>query len=316
MSLPLPNLDDRTFADIVAESISLIPVECPDWTDHNPSDTGIILIELLAWLTELILYRVDQVPDENYAAFISLLKGEKYKLSGNSLEQQSQNLQIEIQKTLLLLQQRYRAVTSDDYVQLVLETWPQVKEFDGLRIKRVSCIPQRNLENLASGNAPNHISLVMVLDQSNQSSDFSNLLAFLNDRKLLTTRIHLVEYQPINVQVSAVLVIEDGANPANLKNQIEKEIKEFFDPVASGKYWDGKGWPFGRSVYQSELYKLLDEISGVDYVENLQLKKDNQAVNSTIPLAENELVNFDLQASSFTFMRQLSNGQLQTITSL
>jgi hypothetical protein len=53
------NLDDRTYADLVAEAISQIAVEYPEWTDYNPSDTGIILIELLAWLTEMTLYRAD-----------------------------------------------------------------------------------------------------------------------------------------------------------------------------------------------------------------------------------------------------------------
>ena len=80
MNLPLPNLDDRTYAEIVEEAISQIPVEYPEWTDHNPTDTGIILIELLAWLTEMTLYQVNQIPDDNYANFVSLLKGKKWNL--------------------------------------------------------------------------------------------------------------------------------------------------------------------------------------------------------------------------------------------
>jgi hypothetical protein len=56
MTIPLPNLDDRTYADLLEEARSLIPIECPTWTDHNPSDTGIILLELFAWLTEFTLY--------------------------------------------------------------------------------------------------------------------------------------------------------------------------------------------------------------------------------------------------------------------
>lgn len=70
MSLPLPNLDDRTYADLVEQAISQIPIEYPEWTDHNPTDTGIILIELLAWLTEMVLYRVNQIPDKNIETFL------------------------------------------------------------------------------------------------------------------------------------------------------------------------------------------------------------------------------------------------------
>ena len=31
---------------------ALIPRYAPGWTDHNPSDLGITLIELFAWLAE------------------------------------------------------------------------------------------------------------------------------------------------------------------------------------------------------------------------------------------------------------------------
>ena len=33
MTLPTPNLDDRTFDDIVEEAIRLIPQYCPEWTN-------------------------------------------------------------------------------------------------------------------------------------------------------------------------------------------------------------------------------------------------------------------------------------------
>ena len=56
MPLPLPNLDDRTYADLIEEARALIPGldrggpdDQPSWTNHNPSDPGITLIELFAW---------------------------------------------------------------------------------------------------------------------------------------------------------------------------------------------------------------------------------------------------------------------------
>ncbi len=73
MALPTPNLDDRSFQSIVDEAKSLIPRYCPEWTDHNLSDPGITLIELFAWMTELTLYRLNQVPEKNYIKFLELL---------------------------------------------------------------------------------------------------------------------------------------------------------------------------------------------------------------------------------------------------
>jgi hypothetical protein len=71
--IPSPKLDDRNFNDIVEEAISLIPRYAPEWTNHNASDPGITLIELAAWMTDLLLYRLNRVPEKNYVAFLNLL---------------------------------------------------------------------------------------------------------------------------------------------------------------------------------------------------------------------------------------------------
>lgn len=73
MPLQAPNLDDRTYAQLVAEARALIPRYTPEWTDHNESDPGITLIQLFAWMTEMLLYRVNRIPDRNYIEFLRLL---------------------------------------------------------------------------------------------------------------------------------------------------------------------------------------------------------------------------------------------------
>ncbi|MDR0320577.1 MAG: putative baseplate assembly protein [Treponema sp.] len=66
-------MDDRTFDDIVAEAIRLIPRYCPDWTNHNTTDPGITLVELFAWMTEMTLYRLNQVPEKIYMSLLELM---------------------------------------------------------------------------------------------------------------------------------------------------------------------------------------------------------------------------------------------------
>ncbi len=73
MILQVPNLDDRTFQDIVTEARSKIPIYCPKWTDYNLSDPGVTLIELFAWMVDMLLYRLNQVPDKNYIKFMELM---------------------------------------------------------------------------------------------------------------------------------------------------------------------------------------------------------------------------------------------------
>ena len=73
MSLPTVMLDDRRFQDIVDQAKTLIPRYCPEWTDHNVSDPGVALIELFAWMTDMLLYRVNQVPDKMYVKFLDMI---------------------------------------------------------------------------------------------------------------------------------------------------------------------------------------------------------------------------------------------------
>lgn len=71
--IPSPNLDDRSFEEIVQEAIRLIPQYCPEWTNHNRADPGVTLIELFAWMTEMTLYRLNRVPEKNFLAFLELM---------------------------------------------------------------------------------------------------------------------------------------------------------------------------------------------------------------------------------------------------
>lgn len=73
MPLPVPQLDDRRFQDIVDEAKQRLRTLAPAWTDHNVSDPGITLIELFAWMTDIIIYRLNRVPEKQYIAFLQLL---------------------------------------------------------------------------------------------------------------------------------------------------------------------------------------------------------------------------------------------------
>ena len=73
MTLPLPRLDRRSFPDLADEGRSLLPVEARGWTDHNASDPGITLLELLAAAADASSYRLDRTPAATRRAFLRLL---------------------------------------------------------------------------------------------------------------------------------------------------------------------------------------------------------------------------------------------------
>lgn len=73
MPLPLPNLDDRRWADLVEEGRALIPIHAPEWTDHNIHDPGITLMELFAWVAEMDIYQLNRIPDRHKRKFLALV---------------------------------------------------------------------------------------------------------------------------------------------------------------------------------------------------------------------------------------------------
>lgn len=74
MPLQDVTLDDLRFqSELVDEARKRIARYCPEWTDYNLSDPGITLIELFAWMTEMMVYRLNRVPEKNYVRFLELL---------------------------------------------------------------------------------------------------------------------------------------------------------------------------------------------------------------------------------------------------
>ncbi|TVQ94136.1 MAG: hypothetical protein EA397_03230 [Deltaproteobacteria bacterium] len=77
MPITPPNLDDRRYEDIVREARALIPQYCPEWTNLGDADPGMTLVQLFAWMTEMIIYRLNRVPDKTYVHFLNFIGEER-----------------------------------------------------------------------------------------------------------------------------------------------------------------------------------------------------------------------------------------------
>jgi len=266
MSIPLPNLDDRTYDDLVQEGLKLIPTYAPEWTNHNPSDPGITLVELFAYLTEMLNYRLNRVTDANKLAFLKLINGSEW--------QQKKSLNEEIQDAVIKLRTPDRAVCCSDFEALALaanESELVIKT--GLKVARVKCIPKRNLtyENkLKPEVKPGHVSVVIVPDKlaDNKINDLIQAVSeYLKPRRLLTTVLHVVEPRYVYIGVHLKIYLKPDALKEDVLKEAKTALNLFLDTFQGGK--KGKGWEFGRAVYLSEIYQLLDQVSGVDYVEKI-----------------------------------------------
>jgi predicted phage baseplate assembly protein len=71
--LPEILLDDVRFQELVSEARTRIVRHSPDWTEHNVSDPGITLIELFAWFTEILIYRINRIPERLHLGLLELV---------------------------------------------------------------------------------------------------------------------------------------------------------------------------------------------------------------------------------------------------
>ncbi|KWX75988.1 hypothetical protein AMQ84_16730 [Paenibacillus riograndensis] len=268
MPLPVPNLDDLGFDELVADAKTLIPLYDPDWTNYNPSDPGITLIELFAWFSEMVLYRIDQVTEENQLQFLKLL--------GVTLAEEEE-LTSGIRRGVKQFSECYRAVTAADFQLLakqslldipgILDTYPDLAV-------RTLCLINTDMENGAGVNkeAFGHVSVVLILQTDNQKDLLREMTqikqsvkAYLDARKLLTTRVHVVEpdYRDIVIEMTV------SAKDKSIGSTVIDSITRFLDPVSGGE--EGRGWLPGRKLYASDLYHLVEGLSGIDHVTSVAL---------------------------------------------
>lgn len=73
MTIDIPELDDKSYEELVEEAKKRLPAYADGWTDHNPSDPGITLLELFAHLTDTYMYQLDTVTDEHRRKYLQLM---------------------------------------------------------------------------------------------------------------------------------------------------------------------------------------------------------------------------------------------------
>src|ERR1700694_1006860 len=129
MPIPLPNLDDTTYRQLMDLALRRIPVHAPEWTNHNDSDPGITILQVLAYFTEILSLQTNQVTDGDRAAFARLLGTDH--VDGADPDE-------ELKQAIVRRRIEQRAVTPADFERHAMEADP--------RVARAKCLARRNLE--------------------------------------------------------------------------------------------------------------------------------------------------------------------------
>jgi hypothetical protein len=194
MPISLPNLDDLTYNDLVAEAVARIPGLTDAWTDFNPTDPGIVLVEMFAWLTEMLIFRANQVTDRQRLAFLKLLNGPDYTASligaeklTPGLDERTRNalrvliypepvpprppepldpddVEAGVRVTIAAIRRPEKVVTPEDYEARVLANFSYQVARVKYQVARVKAVPRRNLEFGSNGDQSDHVSVLVVPD--------------------------------------------------------------------------------------------------------------------------------------------------------
>jgi hypothetical protein len=256
-----PSLDDRTYADLVREGVELIPAVAPEWTNHNASDPGITLVELFAYLTEIYLYRVDRISAAHKAKFLKLLTGVTAAVAADS----------QLYAAVSDIRRITRAITAEDFEQLALEA---VRSSGTTTVVRVHSYPCRNLELLPVAerqrDRPGHVSVVFVPSDhglaDKQLDDIAlTIRSYLEPRRLLTCRVHVVPPRYIDVAIS-LRVAAAPSRASLIEGKVHQMLNEAF-----------QSWPLGQGVYTSDLYRTFSSIDGVLRILGIEWTAGDQA---------------------------------------
>ncbi len=162
------------------------------------------------------------------------------------------------------LKAKGRAVTAEDFEWLSREASNSVA--------RVCALPTTAREG--------EVTVVIVPKVAESHPDFldkpiasTELLRkvrnYLADRKLLTTVLNVERpvFRELSIVVEIILLQATAAE--QVKREIENRVRMFMHPLKGGKR--GDGWPFGRSVYRVDLYHVVEDVAGVDFVDRIRI---------------------------------------------
>ncbi len=181
------------------------------------------------------------------------------------------------------LRARNRAVTAEDFEVLTREATSGVA--------RVRCLTPLALDKYESEERPEPGTVVMMVVPEVDSNlrelrpehltipagMRADIIDYLDERRLLTTYVELTtpRYQWVTIQ--AKLKTTNPFVNERVKREAERRLYRFIRPVGGGPdstmrfEESGEGWPFGRTLYVSEIYPILQLIEGVEFVERVEL---------------------------------------------
>ncbi len=185
-----------------------------------------------------------------------------------------------------MISHRGRAVTIEDFEWLAKQA--------SRKVVKARCLPNTN------NNRQTEIGSVTVIIVPDSTDDMpfpslelkrivQEFLESCSSTTLAFAKHIYVEgplYLKINISVDIYIDSIDAAS--EVEREARSKLNTFLHPLTGGS--DGTGWDFGRDISASDVYGLLEDIDGIDHVENLNFNYNSAASNDIVFVGKDYLV--------------------------
>jgi hypothetical protein len=286
MPLQLPDLDNRSYDSLLQEMTAAIPKYTKEWTNLNPSEPGMMLLELLVWVVKTLEYRANLVPAEADLNFLNLVSGTR-DVWQNDIEDDPDHLALfeyigKVQngigqgtnpglpdmqdQVLKFLNSKFHMVTEEDFKEVICGHF-----FD---IKRVEVLTQ----------AKDEIDIIIIPDSKVSLSDVTD---YIRPRLLLGTifEVKPAQYQDLYLQLKVSYEDYVLADKQAVNDELAGKISGYLDSISGGP--DNTGWPYGRTLRVYDLFYVADQVKDVNIIGiNYKTKLDDDwGTLTSLPVA-------------------------------
>jgi len=184
-----------------------------------------------------------------------------------------------------ILRHQERALSVRDYEALALAASPAVAV--------ARALPARTHDGRP---APGWVTLIIVphSQEARPQPSFElrrqvrDYLAARAPATVQAARIEIAGPNYLPVGVAAIVAPRDASEAGLVQQRVRAAMETFLHPLTGGPR--GRGWPFGRNVYLSDVAAIIEAVQGVDYVKELELLSGDAPVGEEVVVPQDRIV--------------------------
>ncbi|MBM4321117.1 MAG: putative baseplate assembly protein, partial [Deltaproteobacteria bacterium] len=181
------------------------------------------------------------------------------------------------------IKSRNRAVTAEDFVWLAKQA--------SSSIARAHCLAAREREG--------EVKVIIVPKFDERATDLTRRLVpsnellrrvknFLDSRRLVSTVVNVVKPRYVELSLQVEVIRNLSVSGDRLKRDVEEALRRYLHPLVGGR--QGLGWEFGRNIYKVDLYHVIEDVTGVEFVDRIEIFNEDRKIHvDSVRLADDEL---------------------------